>query len=196
MGYIAFVLCIALFFALALVFIRRGRFVLTARLLRFFIVVVSVAVFTFWFIRSSMTQFQENAMVIQVINKLPQPIDFYIIKKNSTGEDLQFTLKHTGKIRPEHYRIDYLNMKNSGEYWIAGYLGKKNLVYFSRHPVPNKNMDQIVEVENYVNQNLNLSRIAVDEISAYRDEITHTSIWICLDLLLLFLNIVLLIRKR
>ncbi|TXF77496.1 hypothetical protein [Chryseobacterium sp.] len=196
MGYIAFILCIALFFALALVFIRRGRFVLAAKLVRFFIVVVALTVFAFWFIRSSMTQFQEDAMVIQVINKLPQPIDFYIIKKNSADENLQFTLNHTGKIRPEHYRIDYLNMKNSSEYWIAGYLGKKNLVYFSRHLVPNKNMDQIVEVKNYINQNLQLSRMAVDEISNYRAEITRTSIWICLDLLLLFLNIVLLIRKR
>ena len=108
----------------------------------------------------------------------------------------KFTLKHTGKIRPEHYRIEYMNMENSSEYWIAGYIGKKNMVYFSQHAVPNKNMDQIVEVQNYINQSARLSQNAGKQVEAELNKNLRVSVWISLGLLLLFLNIVLLLKKK
>ncbi|MGO4710664.1 hypothetical protein AB4Y90_16480, partial [Chryseobacterium sp. 2TAF14] len=104
--------------------------------------------------------------------------------------------KHIGKIRPEYYRIEYLKMTKSDEYWIAGYLGKKNLVYFSQHSVPNKNMDQMIEVQNYINQSEKLSAIAKKEIEEDHYQNMLMGIWVTLCFLLLFLNFVLLVRKK
>jgi hypothetical protein len=134
-------------------------------------------------------------VALQVINKLPQPLDFYVITLNDP--DIQsIEAKHIGKVRPEYYRIEYLKMDKSDEYWIVGYLGKKNLVYFSQHSVPNKNIDQIIEVQNYINQSVRLSDIAKRQVEAYNYENTKQGIWVTLDFLLLFLNLVLLLKKR
>ena len=92
--------------------------------------------------------------------------------------------------------VEYLNMKNSDEYWIAGYLGKKNMVYFSQHSVPNKNIDQMVEVQNYINQSEKLSAKAKKEIEAYNYETMFSGIWVTMNLLLIFLNLVLILRKK
>ena len=87
-------------------------------------------------------------------------------------------------------------MEKSNEYWIVGYLGKKNLVYFTQHSVPNKNIDQIIEVQNYINQSVKLSDIAKKQVEAYNYENIKQGIWVTLDFLLLFLNLVLLIRRK
>lgn len=138
----------------------------------------------------------ENSVSLQLINKLPQALDFYLVRvnKGSSGSLLETT--HVGKIRPEYYMFEYLNMKNSDEYWIAGYLGKKNMVYFSQHSVPNKNIDQMVEVQNYINQSEKLSAKAKKEIEAYNYETMFSGIWVTMNLLLIFLNLVLILRKK
>ena len=87
-------------------------------------------------------------------------------------------------------------MENSDEYWIAGYLGKKNMVYFSQHAVPNKNMDQIIDVKNYINQSMKLSESAGKTIEKYRKSDMQTSVWVTLSLLLIFLNAALLINRK
>lgn len=197
MGFSAFIIFLALCFALALSTIRRGRLVLQAKLMRVFIVLVAITTFTFWFVRSSLDPFQKDAMVLQIINKLPQPIDFYLVKINKEENAAKKRiLKHIGNIRPQHFRIDYLKMDNSDEFWIAGYLGRKNMVYFSQHSVPNKNMDQIIEISNYLNQSVQLSDIAETEVDQYKSSILGSSIWMTLDLLLLFINVILLLRRR
>ncbi len=196
MGFAAFLICIALCFALFLSLVKRGRFVLQAKLARFFIVLAALAFFAFWFAKSSIDKFQEESMVLQVINRLPQPIDFYVLKVNKAPAKNKFLLKHLGKIRPEHFRVEYLKMENSDEYWIAGYLGKKNMVYFSQHAVPNKNMDQIIDVKNYINQSVKLSGEAAKEVDIHKKAVNGTSVWVCLDLLLIFLNTVLLVRRK
>lgn len=197
MGFSAFIIFLALCFALALSTIRRGRLVLQAKLMRVFIVLVAITTFTFWFVRSSLDPFQKDAMVLQIINKLPQPIDFYLVKINKEKNPAKKRiLKHIGNIRPQHFRIDYLKMDNSDEFWIAGYLGRKNMVYFSQHSVPNKNMDQIIEISNYLNQSVQLSDIAETEVDQYKSSILGSSIWMTLDLLLLFINVILLLRRR
>jgi hypothetical protein len=55
-------------------------------------------------------------------------------------------------------------MDKSDEYWVVGYLGKKNLVYFSQNSVPNKNIDQIIEVQNYIIQSSKLSDLAKNRL--------------------------------
>lgn len=160
------------------------------------IVLVASAFFTYWFVQQSYDKLIPNSMAVQIINKLPQPVDFYAIKVDSTKVDSdKFDLRHAGKIRSEHYRVEYLQMENSDEYWLAGYIGKKNLVYFSQHSVPNKNMDQIIEINNYINQSLKLSQKAMRLVDAKRVNEMSTSVWVILSLLLLFLNTALLFKK-
>ena len=87
-------------------------------------------------------------------------------------------------------------MDHSDEFWIAGYMGKKNLAYFSQHSVPNKNMDQIIEVNNYIIQSSKLSTKAKTLIDEMKFENVKTSVWVTIDMLLLFLNTALLFRKE
>jgi len=185
----------ALVISLLLYKIRRGKGAEWAKLFRIVTVVFSISIFTYWFIKKSAVGIVEDSVTLQVINKLPQPLDFYVITLNDAEVGKMTDTKHIGKVRPEYYRIEYLKMDKSDEYWIVGYLGK-NLVYFSQHSLPNKNIDQIVETRNYINQSVKLSDLAKKQIETYNYENTKVGIWITLDFLLLFLNIMLLIRRK
>jgi hypothetical protein len=196
MTLIIFIIFLASVLSLVLFKVKSGSMVKWAKLFRIVTVVFSISVFTYWFIKKSAVAFVDNSVGLQVINKLPQALDFYLINVNKTDQNTTLEPKHIGKIRPEYYRIEYLKMDKSDEYWIVGYLGKKNLVYFSQHSVPNKNIDQIVEVQNYINQSMKLSESAKKQVDAYNYENTKLGIWITLDFLLLFLNLVLLLRKN
>jgi len=196
MVFIIFVIFWACVLSLVLSKIKSGRMAKWAKLFRILTLVFSISIFAYWFIKKSAVAFVDNSVGLQVINKLPQPLDFYLINVNKMENTTMLEPKHIGKIRPEYYRIEYLKMDKSDEYWIIGYLGKKNLVYFSQHAVPNKNIDQIVEVQNYINQSVKLSDAAKKQVDAYNYENTKLGIWITLDFLLLFLNLVLILRKN
>jgi len=189
-------LCILLAFSLMIFPLKSGRVGNWAKIFRTAAVTVAVAVFTYYFVTKSLTQYRENSVTFQVINKLPFPLDFYLIKvKSGEHTDSRYETRHVGNIRSNFYRIDYLDMENSGEFWVAAFMGKKNLVYFSQHAVPNKNEDQIVEIRNYINQSVKLSEISKTLVADLNLESRKTAIWITLDLLLLFLNFSLLLRK-
>ena len=196
MGFILSLIFLLLVLSLFLSKVKNGKAGKLSKLLRILSLVVSISLFTYWFVKKSTVAMVENSVSLQLINKLPQALDFYLVKvnKGSSGSLLQTT--HVGKIRPEYYMVEYLNMKNSDEYWIAGYLGKKNMVYFSQHSVPNKNIDQMVEVQNYINQSEKLSAKAKKEIEAYNYETMFSGIWVTMNLLLIFLNLVLILRKK
>ncbi|MDG4651484.1 hypothetical protein [Chryseobacterium arthrosphaerae] len=196
MTLIIFIIFLASVLSLVLFKVKSGGMAKWAKLFRIVTVVSSTSVFTYWFIKKSAVAFVDNSVGLQVINKLPQTLDFYLINVNKADNNVILQPKHIGKIRPEYYRIEYLKMDKSDEYWIAGYLGKKNLVYFSQHSVPNKNIDQIVEVQNYINQSMKLSDAAKKQVDAYNYENVKLGIWITLDFLLLFLNLVLLLKKN
>ncbi|KAB1230514.1 hypothetical protein DBR39_15170 [Chryseobacterium sp. KBW03] len=196
MTLIIFIIFLASVLSLILFKIKSGSMAKWAKLFRIVTVVFSISVFTYWFIKKSAVAFVDNSVGLQVVNKLPQALDFYLINVNKSDKNTTLEPKHIGKIRPEYYRVEYLKMDKSDEYWIVGYLGKKNLVYFSQHSVPNKNIDQIVEVQNYINQSMKLSDAAKKQVDAYNYENTKLGIWIALDFLLLFLNLVLLLRKN
>jgi hypothetical protein len=196
MVFIIFVIFWSCVLSLILSKVKSGRMAKWAKLFRIVTVVFSVSIFTYWFIKKSAVGFIDNSVGLQVINKLPQTLDFYVINVNNPEKNGVLESKHIGKIRPEYYRVEYLKMDKSNEYWVIGYLGKKNLVYFSQHSVPNKNIDQIVEVQNYINQSLKLSEAAKKQIDTYNYENTKLGIWVALDLLLLFLNLVLILRKN
>lgn len=191
MGYLLFIILITLIISLFLSKVKLGW----AKIFRAVILVFSISLFTYWFIKKSSIGIVQNAVALQLINKLPQPLDFYVLNVKN-GKNDGFEVMHLGKIRPEYYRVEYLKMKNSDEYWIIGYLGKKNAVYFSQHSVPNKNIDQMIEVQNYINQSVKLSGIAKKEIENYNQENIKLGVLITLNLLLLFLNLSLFIRKK
>jgi hypothetical protein len=186
----------ALIFSLFLSKIKKGKAAEWAKLFRIVAVVFSISIFTYWFIKKSVVGIVEDSVALQVINKLPQPLFFYVVILNDSEAGKIIETKHIGNIRPEYYRIEYLKMDKSDEYWIVGYLGKKNLVYFSQHALPNKNIDQIIEIQNYINQSVKLSDLAKKQVEAYNYENIKVGIWITLDFLLLFLNLVLLVRKK
>ncbi len=197
MGFIIFILFLALVFSLILSKVKSGKYAVMAKIFRIATIVATTAIFSYWFIGKSISKIAKNSVALQVVNKLPQPLDFYVITKhiNPESKATRIETNHLGKIRSDHFRTDFLKMKNSDEYWVVGYLGKKNLAYFSQHSVPNKNIDQIVEVQNYINQSAKLSDQAKKEIEAYNYQNMKLSIWITLDFLLLFLNVVLIFRR-
>lgn len=194
---IIILILIFLIIALFLSGIRGGKWSFWNKVVRTIITISAAAYFTFWFVERSVSQFLENSLAVQVINYLPQPIDFYIIRiQDKVPEYQKFSSKHVGQIRPEYFRIEYLNMQKSNEFWVVGYLGKGNLVYFSQVAVPNKNEDKIIEVRNYINHSLKLSAIATEKVAELKYENIKLSIWVTLDLLLIFLNAVLLFRSN
>jgi hypothetical protein len=193
---IIFLILIFLIIALFLSGIRSEKWNLWSKVARITITISAAAYFTFWFVEKSVSQFLENSLAVQVINYLPQPIDFYIIRVQDDNGVQSYSSKHLGQIRPEYFRIEYLNMQKSDEFWVAGYIGKEKMVYFSQIAVPNKNEDKIVEVRNYINHSLKLSAIAADNVSKLKYDNIKLSIWVTLDLLLIFLNAVLLLRRR
>ena len=193
---IIFLILIFLIIALFLSRIRSEKWNLWSKVARIIITISAAAYFTFWFVEKSVSQFLENSLAVQVINYLPQPIDFYIIRVQDDNGVQNYSSKHLGQIRPEYFRIEYLNMQKSDEFWVAGYIGKEKMVYFSQIAVPNKNEDKIVEVRNYINHSLKLSAIAADNVSKLKYDNIKLSIWVTLDLLLIFLNAVLLLRRR
>lgn len=195
MMFMVYIIFIALLISLFLFKVKTKNGIAWTKIFPIAAVVFSISMFTYWFIKKSAVRIVQDSVALQVINKLPQPLDFYVINLNDPEEGKVLETKHIGKIRPDYFRIQYLKMETSDEYWIVGYLGK-NLVYFSQHSVPNKNIDQIIEVQNYINQSVKLSEIAKKQIEEYNYQNTKNAIWVTLDFLLLFLNIVLLIRRK
>lgn len=186
-------LCIALILSLY----KKGKFALVSKILRFVIVVCSISYFSYWFVEKSLSQFLENSMAVKVINHLPQPLDFYIIRVADNDNNAEkYTSRHIGRIRPDFYRIEYLNMQKSNEFWIVGYLNKSRLAYFSQHAVNSENKDHNVEIRNYINQSQKLSAIASNQVGILKYDNMKISIWVTLDFLLLFLNTVLLLRRK
>ena len=197
MFYLYFLMTVLLALGLLLSVVRDDRFVIWARLYRISVSILATGLFTYYFFIKSIDQFAKDSLTVQVINKLPFPLDFYIVKINEApNPGDRFETRHVGKIRTDYYRIDYLDMSNSEQFWLVGYMGNKTLVYFTQHAVPNKNEDQIIEVRNYIMQS---SRLA-DSAKVKIDELKHnhiiTAIWMTLGLLLLFLNVAVLLRRE
>ncbi len=195
MNSINFLLLFLLIFALVLSLFKTGKNARIARAFRILITFLAILFFGYWFFQKSLNNFLEKSMSVQVINRLNQPIDFYAIKVINKDKN-QFLSKHLGKIRTNHYQIEYFDMSNSNEYWVIGYLPKSKMVYFTQHSVQNKEADQKIEVKNYLNQSVKLSEKAQEVVDNLKLGNIGQSVKVTLTLLLLFLNIVLLTRKE
>lgn len=195
MNSINLLLLILLAFALALSLFKTGKNARIAGNFRILITVFGILFFGYWFFQKSLNNFLEKSMSIQIVNRLNQPLDFYAIKVINKEKN-QFLSKHIGKIRTNHYQIEYFDMSNSNEFWITGYLPKDKMVYFTQHSVQDKEADQEIEVKNYLNQSIKLSDQAQEVVENLQLGNIGQSVKVTLTLLLLFLNIVLLIRKK
>jgi predicted membrane protein len=161
MFYLFFLLFVLLLAGLFFSVFKTGKLKTWAKIYRILIVTFATTLFTYYFVTKSLTPFLKNSLTVQLINTLPLPLDFYIIKvHNEKSADSKYETRHVGTIRSNFYRIDYLDMKKSDQFWIVGFMGKKNMVYFSQHALPNKNEDQIIEIHNYINQSAKLSEIS------------------------------------
>ena len=193
-------ICILLFLflvaSLFLSLIKRGRYALFSKLFRWVTVVGGIAVFTVWFIQESFPGVRRDTVGLQVVNKLPTPLDIYVIRTDKKDDTVSRKTKHLGIVRPDHFRIDHMRMDHSNEYWVVGYMGKKNLVYFSQHSLPNKNIDQVVEINNYLNQSQKLSKEAKSLVDTLYKSGVSMSIVVTMCFLLIFMNLVLLLRKK
>lgn len=198
MFYLFFLLAVLLSLSLLFSAFKKRSWVRWAKFFRITVVVAATCLFTYLFVSESMNHFKTDSLTVQVANKLPFPLDFYIIKVNNNDADVdqRYETRHLGNIRPNFYRIEYLRMPTSDEFWVIGYLGKSKLAYFSQHAIPNKNEDQIIEVNSYIIQSSKLSDVAKRNIDQLKFENVKTAVWIALDLLLLFLNLALLVRKK
>lgn len=190
-------LLILLTLSLVLFVVKRGRPAKVVRLFRLFSVLLGLAFFGWWFAQRSFTDtFADNSLALQVVNRLPQTVDFYTVSVFENGKNKAYEAAHLGKIRTDYYRIGYMKVADSGQFWIAGFLGKNKLVYFSQHRVLNHTEDQLVEVRNYINQSMKLSATAEREVSALKSENISSGSSVALAMLLLFLNIALLFRRK
>ena len=195
MRYILFLLIFLQIISLFLSLVKTGGYRRISKNIRFFFSIFGVLFFAYWFTQKSNGNFLEKSMSIQVVNKLNQPIDVYAIKVINKDK-YQFLSKHLGKIRSNHYQIEYFDMSNSNEFWVVGYIGKHDLVYFSQHAVHQKEEDQKIEIRNYLNQSVKLSAQSNEVVEKLQLTNTEQSIWVTLCLILLFLNLVLLSRKN
>ncbi len=197
MEYLVVVIGFLLMISLALSAYRKGKFALHARVFRFIVWVIAAGFFTYWFVKKSVPSVIPDSMSLKIVNYLPQPLDFYVVKvKEDLSDREPMELLHSGKIRTEHFRVEYLKMEESSEYWVVGFLGKDNLAYFSQHSVPNKNMDQVLEINNYINQSLKLSTKAKGLVQSQRQDDMSTGGWVTFSLLLLFLNGVTIFQRK
>lgn len=195
MRYILFLLIVLQVLALFLSLVKTGGYARIFRFLRIIVTIFGIAFFSYWFTQKSFGSFLEKSMSVQMINRLNQPIDFYAIKVINKEKN-QFLSKHLGKVRTNHYQIEYFDMSNSNEFWAVGYNGKHELIYFSQHSVQNKEADQKIEVRNYINQSIKLSDDANEIVEKLQLSNIIQSIWVSICMLLIFLNLALLLRKK
>lgn len=165
---------------------------------RILLTVFSVGVFVYFFTIRSIFNEGIGNVSIKVSNNLSQTIDSYILRKNSkTGG---YFIRHYGKIRPNHYREEYFNMRTTDEYWVVCYTGKKNMVYFTQHFYQVNGLMKIdiqkISINYHINQSKSLSKLAKKAIEEYQNDRVSFALIITMSLLLLFMNIVLLLKRK
>lgn len=124
------------------------------------VTLLGIVFYVCWFVGHSFGGKSMNTYGVEVVNKLPQTVDFYLVKVSEDKKESRLKIIHSGKIRSEHYRLEHLDMDGFNELWLVGFLGKENLVYYSQHAIPNKNVDAVVEVNNYIITSRTLSEKA------------------------------------
>ncbi|MCD5969356.1 hypothetical protein [Riemerella anatipestifer] len=180
-------LSFVLFILLLISLVRINRL----KLYRKIITIVGVLFFGYWIFTKIYPNSVGGSIAIQLVNKHPQTLDFYSLEVLDKG----YNIVHLEDIRSEHYRVCHLGMKDTDEFWLVAFSGKK-MVYFTQHIVGNKNEDLYIEANNYLNQSAKLSNIAEKQIRLYKREGLRDAVWVTFCFLILFINIVSWVKKK
>lgn len=198
MGYSILSVFFLMIITLSLFLVKRKNIWRKVFYFRIFITVISVGVFVYFFTVRSVFDEGIGSVSVKISNKLPKTLDFYVLRKNI--ETKGYFIRHYGKIRPNHHRSEYLDMRPPNEYWIIGYNDKAEMVYFTQHFYQtNSNLKidrQKVFINYQINQSKNLSKLAKKAIEIYQKNRISSAIIITMSLLLLFMNIILLVKRK
>lgn len=189
-----------IFLVLALSVLISPKFVQWQRkriiLIKWIVTIVSITFYSIWFFVSSFSEKPIEAYSVEIVNKLPQSIDFYLIKMSENQEKRNHKVIHSGKIRPQHYRLEQFDMEGFNELWLVGFLGKDNLVYYSQHAIPNKNVDAVMEVSNYMITSRTLSEKAKKWVGYHIQDNYRLGAYISLSFLFILINLITLPQKN
>jgi hypothetical protein len=128
----------ALVFSLVLSKIKKGKGAEWAKLFRIATLVFSISFFTYWFIKKSAVGIVENSVALQVINKLPQPLDFYVINLNDPDANKAIETKHIGKSVPNTTESSILEWKSPTNTGLPAIWVRKILFIFHNIPFRTK----------------------------------------------------------
>lgn len=183
------ILFLAQIFFIITLFFNSHRYQLLQKIVRIGII-SCVLIFLGYFIYSKNNYFGEQ-LSIQLINKNPELLDFYSIE---VGKD-EDKVNHIGKIRSNYYSVVGLEMSGTDEFWLVGLKGE-NIKYFTQHVVQNKNEDMRIEASHYLNQSIQLSEKAKEDILYHEEENKLEAVWVGLNVLFLFVNLVTLLSGK
>ncbi|WKS95826.1 hypothetical protein [Riemerella columbina] len=196
MEQLAFIILILLLLGLPASILGRTYFKGRLLIYRNLVTIVALAFYGYWLVKQSLLQPTGEGLAIQIVNKHPQTLDFYSIE---VGEDERqqavYHVEHWGNIRPEHYRVAYLPMKQSDEFWLVGFSGK-TLAYYTQHMVLNKNEDRYIEANHYLNQSTKLSTIAKRQIDLHKQENNRHAVVVIFSFLIILINMILFFRHK
>lgn len=160
----------------------RGRLLIYRNI----VTIGGIIFYGYYFFHKSMNLPDGKGVAIQVVNRHAESLDFYSIEvydDKNTG----YKVEHLGEIRPEHYRVAYLPLQGTSEFWLVAFSGKQ-LAYYTQHIVSNKNEDKYIEATHYLNQSTKLSTIAKKEVEHHKAENIHLAVWIVLSFLIILVN--------
>ncbi|WP_018675852.1 hypothetical protein [Riemerella columbina] len=193
----SFVLILFILLLLSLPASVLGKGYFKGKLLIYRNIVTGLALvfFSYWLFKSSVVKPLADGLALQLVNKHSEPMDFYSIEVYGEKNNNTYQVQHLGDIRPEHYRVEYLSLKETNEFWLIGY-SKKKVAYFTQHVILNKNEDCYIEAANYLNQSTKLSLLANKEVQTYKKNNSRDAVWVVLSLLIVVINLILFFRKR
>lgn len=155
---------------------------------------LGILFFGYWFGKDYVAEKLGGVSRITVINKLPQPLDFYVLTSQNKGKNVKVI--HSGNIRPEHFREENLSLRKADFIALAGYQGKDNLVYYEEFPSKKAKGEAVLTAESYrISDNAAADR-ASELVSGQLSHLNKDAVYMALCLLLIFMNIVLLLRRR
>lgn len=158
------------------------------------ITTLGILFFGYWFGKDYVAEKLGGVSRVTIINKLPQPLDFYVLTVQNKGKNLK-TL-HSGTIRPEHFREENLSLRKADFIALAGYQGEDNLVYYEEFPSKKGENPMVLTAESYRISNNAAADRASRQLAGQLSHLNKDAVYIALCLLLIFMNIVLLLRRR
>lgn len=178
---------------LVLTLVKGKNWRLKVFYIRMVFVVFSLGLLVYFFAIQSIFNRGLGSTELKISNQLGYSVDFYVLRKKTQSSG--YHIRHFGKIRPGYYRSEYLDMKPLDEYWILGY-DKGRLIYFTQHFYHQGSMREEVKIKGDVNRSNPISDKADSVIGIYHSGRVSLAVIITLTFLLLFMNIILLVRRK